>query len=531
MFKNKKVLLVCREDFSFPMFFLSKKLLDDGNEVRVFFINPEESYYKKCFFNAHTYYNFQENLPNVKVYGLSDFCFNFYKNYENNVIDMEYIKLVEQQFTHFKNLNLQLASSQLSTRHFHTRFYFNYTSFEQNLIFLELGYKKVVEILEDFIPDVILDIEDSEFLRTIINEVAFRMKIPYINIDFPRFEDYKIPTFCLGLDIDAYFKQKYECFLSGFDSQLKNEYDYILNFRKSKNIMSHEYLGTVTSKYKADSIFYTLKVLVGMSIYFWNLSLVSGYWKTRKRKEIIFSNPFKHFLFYVKVAFKKQLLYRKNKYFVSPLENESYVYMPLHLIPESTTFLKAPFYINEFHIIEQISKSLPIGWKLYVKEHQAMIGERSLSFYRNVNKIPNVRLVHFNYYSDPKPWIQNSKGVITISGTSAYEAALLGKKALVFSNVPFSLIDGITRVRSFEELPTLIADFGTIDNIKSCAAYLASIQLIGKKINLKYLISEGEAIIKKNKEQSEEFKQKINELYEFFSEAYSKYLSKEFFKL
>ncbi len=526
MIKNKKILLVCRESFSYPLFFLAQKMLSDGNEVGAFFIHPEESYYNKCFYNANTYYNFKENLPNVKLYGLKDFCEKFEERYRTNLIDKEYLNSIEHDFSHFKNLNQQLGSSQLTTRHFHTRMYFTHTSFEQNLIFLELGYKKVIEVLEDFKPDVILDIEDAELLRTILNEVAFKMKIPYINIDYPRFEEYKIPTYCLGIQTETYLKQCYNQFYSMPEKELKSEYEYITNFRQNKTIMSQEFKGTITSQYKPDSIFSVCKVLVGMLLYFWNLSITAGNWKLFKRKQILYSNPFKHFIFYVKVAIKKQLLFRKNRYFVAPEKDETYVYMPLHLIPESTTFVKAPFYINELHIIEQISKSLPIGWKLYVKEHQAMLGERSFSFYKKVKKFPNVKVVQFNYYSDPKPWIQNAKGVITISGTSAYEAAMLGKKAIVFSDVPFSLIDGITKVKSYQELPSLIAAFGPVDNIKSCASYLATIKSVGKQINLKYLMSEGEAVIKGEQKMTEKFHVKLEELYEFFVEAYSKYSSR-----
>lgn len=184
---------------------------------------------------------------------------------------------------------------------------------------------------------------------------------------------------------------------------------------------------------------------------------------------------------------------------------------------------KLPEIINELNIIEQVSKSLPINWKLYVKEHQAMVGERSLSFYSAVKKFPNVKLVKFNYYSDPKPWIQNAKGVVAISGTGAYEAAMLGKKSIIFADVPFTLIEGVHHVHSFEELPQLLASFTSIDNIKSCASYLAAIKSTGKELNLKYLIAEGERIICQNSVITEKFENEINKLVEFFSEAYDAY--------
>lgn len=523
MIKNKKVLLICKESFSFPLFFIAQKLLSNGNEVGAFFIHHEESYYNKSRYNENTYFKFKEELKEVKLYGLEDLCSEFNKQYKSPVVDMNYLAEIERDFTYFKNLNLQLTTSQLVTRHFHTRFFFTNSSFNQNLKFLELGYKNVIKIVDDFKPDLILDTEDGELLRTILNEVAYKNKIPYITIDYPRYEGYKLPTYCLGVKIDPNFEAEYNHFLKSTSNDLVEEYDYINDMRKKSNIMSKEFKGTITSQYKPNSLFFTFKYLLGKVLYFWNVSITNGNIKLFRRNSILYSNPLNHFLFYVKVELKKQFLFRKNRYFEIPEKTDNYVYMPLHLIPESTTFVKAPFYINELNIIEQVSKSLPIGWKLYVKEHQAMLGERSLGFYKKVKKFPNVKSVQFNYYDDPKPWIENAKGVITITGTGAYEAAMLGKKAIIFGDVPFKLLEGVTRVSSFEELPTLIASFGAIDNIKSCAAYIAATKSIGMDINLKYLMSEGEAIISGREKMSDKFQKAIDDLSQFYEKAYLKY--------
>ena len=523
MFKNKKILLICKESFSFPLFFLAKNLLQHGNSVGAFFIHPEEGYYNKSMYNKDTYYNFKESLSEVKLYDLIDLCNAFNENLTQNKIDLNYLEVIEKDYSNFKNLNLQLMSSQLTTRHFHTRFFFNRTTLEQNKIFLELGYKRVIQVLDEFEPDVILDIEDGELLRTIINEVAFKRKIPYVNIDYPRFEGYKIPTYCLGVKNEKYLTLEYARCFAKPEEELIDEYEYVMDFRNGSDIMSREFKGTTTSQYEPEDWYISIKNLVEKILYFWSVFIISGNFRLKRKKQILYSNPIKHFLFYLKVAIKRQYLFRKNRYFENPEMNDTYVYMPLHLIPESTTFVKAPFYINELNIIEQVSKSLPINWKLYVKEHQAMVGERSLSFYSAVKKFPNVKLVKFNYYSDPKPWIQNAKGVVAISGTGAYEAAMLGKKSIIFADVPFTLIEGVHHVHSFEELPQLLASFTSIDNIKSCASYLAAIKSTGKELNLKYLIAEGERIICQNSVITEIFEYEINKLVEFFSEAYDAY--------
>lgn len=526
MFQNKKILLICKESFSFPLFFLAKKLLTQGNTLGAFFIHPEEGYYNESLYNKDTYYNFKYNLPEVSLYDLRNLCESFNENYRKNKIDLNYLEQIEKQYCRFKNLNLQLTSSQLTTRHLHTRFYFDYTTFEQNQIFLELGYKRVLGVMDEFEPDIILDIDDGELLRTILIEVAFKRKVPYINIDHPRYELYKLPTYCLGLKREDCLALAYKKYFTMTGNELSEECTYVRNFRNISGIMSQEYSGTITSQYKPDSLFYACKSLLGTLLFFWNHYVISGNWRLIRRKQIIFSNPVKHFLFYLNVAIKKQILFRKNIYFEAPNHNDTYVYMPLHLIPESTTFVKAPFYINELSIIEQVSKSLPIGWKLYVKEHQAMVGERDLAFYKAVKRFPNVRLMKFNYYSDPKPWINNAKGVIAISGTGAYEAAMLGKRSIVFADVPFTLIDGVHHIQSFCELPGLIASFGPIENIKSCASYIAAVKSTGMEINIRFLIKEGEALIRKERDMDGKYQSEIDKLADLFSQAYTAYPSR-----
>jgi hypothetical protein len=528
MIKNKKVLLICKESFSFPLFFIAQKLLSEGNDVGAFFIYPEESYFNKCMYNENTFYKYKEELKDVKLYGLSDLCFKFNEVCHNQSVDMSYLSKIENEYSHFKNLNLQLTSSQLTTRHYHFRNYFKYSSFAQNLNFLELGYKKVIEVVEDFKPDLILDNDNAELLRTILNEVAFNKKIPYITVDHPRYELYKIPTYCLGVRNEDSFVEEYSKCLKLKPKDLSEEYEYIYEMRKNSNIMSQEYKGTITSNYSPNSLIYATKYLVGIVMYLYNVYLKNKNFKLLKKNSILYSNPIKLFTYFLKIELKSQYLFKKNKYFENPVKDEDYVYMPLHLIPESTTFVLSPFFINELNIIEQVSKSLPIGWKLYVKEHRAMVGERSLSFYEDVKKIPNVKLVHFNYYNDPKPWIENAKGVVTITGTAAYEAAMLGKNAIVFGDLPFSLLKGVTKVRSYDELPSLIASFAEIDNIHSCAAYIAAVKNLGVEVNLTYLIPEAEAILnsnkKYNKSYSEKFKNEVDKLYFFYEKSYAKYV-------
>lgn len=520
MLKNKKILLICKETYSYPFYFLAKELLKD-NLVASYFFNPPESVYKKCLFNENTYFKHKE-IQNLIVYDNNDILEIFSKHIKNPPIDWKFLEDVEKTYTKHKSLMHQILTSQFFSRTFHDRFYLNHTSYEQQLYWLELNYKKIIELFDKFKPDVILDLDTAELSRAVITEVAYERQIPYITIGHSRFEMFKIPSFSI-IWINKYFYSIFKEKQSLDYHVLSEEYQYIENFRNKKKIMSKEYDGSITSNYTRDSLFKIFKYVIGVIQYFINQEIISGNLFLKRKNDIFFPSSLKFIWFLILMEIKKWFLLGKNKFFINPEKNAKYVYMPLHLIPESSTFVLAPYYVNELFIIEQVSKSLPVGWFLYVKEHQSMVGQRKINFYRKVNKLPNVKMVSLNYYNDPKPWILNSIGVITITGTSAYEAALLGKKSITFGEIPFNVIEGITRVSSFEDLPRLISTFGEVDNIHSCAAYLATVKEIGTEVNLNYLMSEGEQILLEKKPLTDKYQSEILALKQLYEKAYTKY--------
>ena len=114
------------------------------------------------------------------------------------------------------------------------------------------------------------------------------------------------------------------------------------------------------------------------------------------------------------------------------------------------------------------------------------------SFIKKIKKFHNVKLVKSNFYKDPKPWIAKSLGVVTITGTTAFEASMLNKPAIVFGNVFYNVISGIKVANGFEELEHLFklieTNNWTQDNTMDCAAYLKTVQEIGVALNVQSLM-------------------------------------------
>ena len=136
--------------------------------------------------------------------------------------------------------------------------------------------------------------------------------------------------------------------------------------------------------------------------------------------------------------------------------DEKYVLFTLHQEPERTLLIESPYYTNQLEVIRHIAKSLPIGFKLYVKEHfsQSLREWREISFYKQILEIPNVRLFHPNV--NTKKLIEKSSLIISIAGTISFEAAFYQKPSIVMSDMAFTILPSIQKLDSIQDLPLLI---------------------------------------------------------------------------
>lgn len=129
--------------------------------------------------------------------------------------------------------------------------------------------------------------------------------------------------------------------------------------------------------------------------------------------------------------------------FEQPVKGEPYVLFPIHFQPEASTLVQAPHYLDQEALIEDISKSLPVGHRLYVKEHLSNRGRRALGFYRRIKETFGVRVLG----PDVDTWslIQNAAAVAVITGTMGWESILLKRPVITFGDVFFNMHPGVHR--------------------------------------------------------------------------------------
>lgn len=143
-------------------------------------------------------------------------------------------------------------------------------------------------------------------------------------------------------------------------------------------------------------------------------------------------------------VFSESALFEQN------IPSEPYIYFPLHVQPEFTTDVRAPSLTNQIAVIENISKSIPITHHVVAKEHPGMRGERKLNYYRQLKSLHNVRLVSPSV--DSHELIKRSHAVVTITGSSAWEATLHEKPVIALGPLCYGFCDLIYRCRDIANL-------------------------------------------------------------------------------
>ena len=146
-----------------------------------------------------------------------------------------------------------------------------------------------------------------------------------------------------------------------------------------------------------------------------------------------------------------------NRNFLRDFEKkEKIIYFPLHMEQERSLLIDAPFFTNQIEVIKHVVKSLPIGYKLFVKEHPFMRfrGWRDISEYNELIALPNVVMIHHSVNS--LDLIRNCQLVISINSTAGFEAAFYEKPSINFQRRGYSELSSSFVVKELNDLPQLI---------------------------------------------------------------------------
>lgn len=312
----------------------------------------------------------------------------------------------------------------------------------------------------------ILEIETIMFIRTKFHERMYPVK---------KFEEGS------NIILAAYYKQLAEdnvgipnlsSSMKKYFSDLQGSYDKAISIHLYDQI--EEVKGMRANKFK---FFIATKILI-MNLYLkfnindmikrWQLLVSSKetrFFSDQKQKKKSFKDSNLTYLEHVYYKFKSILKKKVLKRFYQSVVdnsydlNKPYIFCALHYQPEKTTCPLGGDFDDQIYMLSLLSKSLPKGWQLYVKDHPSQFvssytryGEhfRSKNFYKTILELPNVRLLPLE--SDTFNLIDNSKAVASVTGTSSWEAVLRGVPAFVFGHCWFKHCKGVFYVDSYDSV-------------------------------------------------------------------------------
>lgn len=237
--------------------------------------------------------------------------------------------------------------------------------------------------------------------------------------------------------IDNYFIEP--SFFKGYFFLIKNSF-YSLKINSLKNsirpnkkmmlYINDAILNKTVVIPKKDSHHYSLPSLKIFNIYNTKRLISKIFNKFVLRKRYEFS--------YIGFHVKKHIQMWANNYKLRPLYStindlDNFIYYPLHVPNDVSLTIRAPSYINQLFIIENILKKLSGSKVLAIKEHPAMIGSIDYSGFMKLQKnYKNLKLIDpkLNNYSV----ISKAALIVSVNSKSGAESLLLNKKVIVLGD-------------------------------------------------------------------------------------------------
>ena len=388
-----------------------------------FYAIIDTPYYPKQFFE-------QQNLVKFKkIWYLYDFV-----NKQKTKPNISYLKIFEKKY------DVPLWKLIINERIFYRFYHFHDYDYDQVLSIDEQICHFYENVLDEVKPIAFITKEPGFHHLELLNQMCKTQNIKVMMPFVPKLankiiisdDPLKIDSDIIYDDIESSnrtFEQLKEIFQAKNTSGVVK--NFLGNFASSKfELLKASFRYLFLSNNKSEEVLYTYYGRTKLNVLF---SMIISTLKRKYRKSFIDKNLEKN-----------------------PTLNSPFVYFAMGVDLERNILLDAPFFTNQIEVIRHVAKSLPVEYKLYVKETSGQSSRdwRSILEYNQLLKIPNVCLIHPEYSS--KNLLEHSSIVVTIAGSSGFEAAFYEKPSIVFSNTLYTKLPSVFQVKSPEELPQIV---------------------------------------------------------------------------
>lgn len=374
------------------------------------------------------------------------------RKYKEEKLDLDYLKYLEKEFG-LPNLWPYLTVDRVLMHNQSVREYpYNKSNFthEQLLLILQVYAKTIIGLLEKEKPDFLFYSVAGSVGGLLLRQIAKKFGIKTLVV---------LPTCIKKRYIISQSPDRYsgveEIFRQGDAENYRPlAKKYLIDFRQKPQ----SYVVSLDEVLRQANRGYQLKFL--RPKYFWQSlkwfgQMIKLYWQQKKFND--YSSNLRPCNYLVdRLKRKARNLRGLADLYDDFNPGEDFAFFPLHYEPEIGLLLQAPFYTDQVYIIRQLAKSLPIHYKLYLKEHPAMVDYRPRGFYKELKKIHNVKLINpaISSYSI----IPRAKLIAIITGTVGWEALMFKKPVISFGNQFYNALLMVKKCAEIEKLPFLIKE-------------------------------------------------------------------------
>jgi len=401
------------------------KYIQEKSDYELFSIIEAEDKAKK-FFNNQQIVNFK------KIWQYTDSV-----TIKNKKLDIDYLKKFEDKY------RIDLWKIAYSERLFYQYNRFHKFNEQEILTIIEQEAKFFDAVLNEVEPDFLSLMTPTSHHTRLLYEMCKARGIKCLVFSFVRFAN----RVMISKDSNSLGEEKINPEkIPKTNKSFEQLQVFLKEHDASKKIVEVMKVGFEShfwDRYKAVIKFFISTRTPGFKNHFPNVG------KTRKKYFIIKLSNF--FMKKSRTQFIDNHLVREVDF------SKPFIYFPLHFEPEQVLLMgNAQFYSNQFTVISNIARSLPVGYKLFVKEHPGMKieGWREKNYYKKIMELPNVVLIHPSVSSEEI--IKNCSLVITVGGTTGQEAAFYNKPVIIFTEQVYSILPSVYQLKSLEELPEAI---------------------------------------------------------------------------
>jgi len=376
-----------------------------------------------------SFFNNQKVIPFNEIIYYPD-CYINKSSY-----DIDYLKKSEKDF----DLNLWLDV--YGERFFHEhRTHFHKFSKSEILIIVENSIRFFSELIQRTNPQlIVMQTAGENIANTLLFKIAKKLKIKTLMINPTHIHNRIVVSDNLT---SQEISNNFEKIIQNFNEKSQN---YDSNYIKDQSL-------TETVKVQHTFNFDDANTTQKISHYIHRLY---------NDPEPIYQNIGKTKSKILKSKISANINTKKRKAFLDTnsileIQDEKFLYFPLHTEPEAKILTTSPFFSNQLAVIENIARSIPVDFILYVKEHpgQGLKLWRSINYYKKILELPNVKLVHPSV--NPQELISKCSCVISISGSTGFEALFYKKPVILFSDEYYDCLSMVTKITNITDLPDLI---------------------------------------------------------------------------